>query len=62
MIERLFRSLKEKCVWQHDFANYVEVRTAIGTWIRWYNERRPHQALSYLSPHLYRAQQLQAVA
>lgn len=62
MIERFFRSLKEECVWQHNFAGYVEARAAISQWIRWYNERRPHQALGYLSPHQYRAQQLQAVA
>jgi len=62
MIERFFRSLKEECVWQHNFSGYVEARTAIREWIRWYNEGRPHQALGYLSPHQYRAQQLQAVA
>ena len=62
MIERFFRSLKEECVWQHNFAGFVEARAAIASWIRWYNERRPHQALGYLSPHQYRAQQLQAVA
>jgi putative transposase len=62
MIERFFRSLKEECVWQHNFSGYVEARTAIREWIRWYNERRPHQALGYLSPQQHRAQQLQAVA
>jgi putative transposase len=62
MIERFFRSLKEECVWQHNFANFAEARAAIGSWIRWYNERRPHQALGYLSPQQFRAQQLQAVA
>jgi len=62
MIERFFRSLKEECVWQHNFAGFLEARAAIGEWIRWYNERRPHQALGYLSPHQYRTQQLQAVA
>jgi putative transposase len=62
IIERFFRSLKEECVWQHNFAGFVEARAAIASWIRWYNERRPHQALGYLSPHQHRAQQLQAVA
>ena len=62
MIERFFRSLREECVWQHNFANSAEAKTAIARLIRWYNERRPHQALRYLSPHQYRAQQLQAVA
>jgi putative transposase len=62
MIERFFRSLKEECVRQHNFASFIEARAAIDSWIRWYNERRPHQALGYLSPRQYRAQQLQAVA
>jgi putative transposase len=57
-----FRSLKEECVWQHNFAGYVEAQTAIREWIRWCNERRFHQALGYLSPHQYRAQQLLAMA
>jgi hypothetical protein len=44
-----FRSLKEECVWQHDYAGFVEARSAISQWIRWHNGRRPHQALGYLS-------------
>lgn len=63
MIERFFRSLTEECVWQHNFAGYVGSSADCGPkCIRWYNERRPHQALGYLSPQQYRAQQLQAVA
>jgi putative transposase len=62
MIERFFRSLKEECVWQHNVASYAEASTAIGRWISWYNEGRPHQALGYLSPQQYRTQELQAVA
>jgi putative transposase len=62
LIERFFRSLKEECVWQHNFASFADARATIGQWIRFSNERRPHQALGYLSPHQYRAQQLQAVA
>lgn len=50
MIERFFRSLKEECVWQHQFANFDEAQRAIRHWIRWYNEERPHQALGYRSP------------
>jgi len=62
MIERFFRSLKEECVWQHNFAEYVETRVAISQWIHWCNEHRPHQALGHLTPHQHRTQQLQAVA
>ncbi len=62
MIERFFRSLKEECVWQHLFQDFEHARREIREWIRWYNEERPHQSLSYLSPTEYRAQQLQLVA
>ena len=62
MIERFFRSLKEECVWQHSFQSFEEARRAIGRWIRFYNEHRPHQALNYQSPAQYRAQQQLQVA
>jgi putative transposase len=53
LIERWFRSLKEECVWQHQFKNFVEARRAVQRWIAWYNTERPHQALGYLSPQQY---------
>lgn len=62
LIERFFRSLKEECVWLHRFGSFAEAKRAISRWIRWYNEERPHQSLSYLSPKQFRAQQLQQVA
>jgi putative transposase len=62
IVERFFRSLKEECVWQQSFPSFVEARRAVRRWIGWYNERRPHQALGYLSPRQYRASQLQRVA
>jgi putative transposase len=62
LIERFFRSLKEECVWQHNFASFGEARTAITHWIEWYNAERPHQALGYRSPRQFRALQPQLVA
>jgi putative transposase len=62
IVERFFRSLKEECVWQHQFGSFAEARRVIGSWIRWYNQRRPHQSLGYLSPLEYRARQQQLVA
>ena len=62
MIERFFRSLKEECTWLHNFETFEEAKKAITTWIRYYNEERPHQSLDYLSPHQYRAQQRNRVA
>jgi putative transposase len=60
MIERWFRSLKEECVWQHQFQSFADARTAIGQWIAWYNTERPHQALGYRSPQHYQQQRLLA--
>jgi len=57
LIERFFRSLKEECVWQHQFGNFEEARQNINTWMRWYNEERSHQALKYRSPRHYRQEQ-----
>ncbi len=63
VIERFFRSLKEECVWQHNFRSFTEARQAINRWIEHYNEERPHQSLGYLSPREYRErQQVQLVA
>ena len=41
-IERLWRSLKYECVYLHAFQDGLQARQAIGTWLRYYNEERPH--------------------
>ena len=56
MIERWFRSLKEECVWLHNFVDAEDAAGKIGDWVEFYNTLRPHQALNYLSPDEYRAQ------
>ena len=58
IIERFFRSLKEECVWQHQFPSFTEARRTVAEWKGWYNDGRPHQTLGYLSPREYRARQL----
>ena len=62
LIGRFFRSLKEECVWQHQFETFVEAQQKISSWMRWYNEDRPHQALQYRSPRQYRRKQDSLVA
>lgn len=62
LIERFFRTLKEECVWQHQFRSYAEARRAITRWIEWYNAERPHQSLGYVSPREYREKKVQEVA
>jgi putative transposase len=61
LVERFFRSLKEECVWQYNFASFDEARSKIRQWIDWYNQERPHQALGYLSPATFRQKQQQTV-
>ena len=62
IIERFFRSLKEECVWQHNFASFEEARRTITQWINWYNTGRPHQSLGYITPTVYHKQKLLSVA
>ena len=54
MIERFFGSLKSECVWLHRFANRDHAFRVIADWIDHYHEKRPHQALGYLTPKEYR--------
>jgi len=62
MIERFFRSLKEECVWQHNFQDFKMASRIVNRWLTWYNHERPHQSLGYKSPTEFRSQQLQLVA
>ncbi|MRH77613.1 transposase [Spiribacter sp. C176] len=43
LMERFFRSLKEGCIWQHQFEPLAHARQVIVQWIRFYNNERPHQ-------------------
>ena len=45
-IERLWRSLKYECVYLHAFQDGTQARQEIGTWLRYYNEERPHSSLA----------------
>ena len=62
LVERFFRSLKEECAWQQNFQGFKQAKRIIQRWIDWYNQERPHQALGYLSPAQFRAQQVAKVA
>lgn len=62
MFERFFRSLKEECIWQHNFEGLHDAKEAIYEWVAFYNKERPLQALGYLSPLEFEAQQRQHVA
>lgn len=50
MMERLIRSLKEQCVHRQRFETIAHASRAIGDWVMFYNNRRPHQALGMKTP------------
>ncbi len=55
--ESFFSSLKRECVYRHRFATREEARTLLFAWIEvWYNRKRRHSALGYLSPDAFEKQ------
>jgi hypothetical protein len=50
MIERFFRTIKEECIWHHNFKSIKEANEIISKWIDFYNNRRKHSALCYKAP------------
>jgi len=50
MVERLIRSVKEQCLWLHNFDSLEEARQALKAWFGYYNDQRPHQALKMKTP------------
>ena len=50
MVERLIRTVKEQCLWLHNFQTLDEARQTLRAWFKYYNEQRPHQALGMKTP------------
>lgn len=50
MMESGWASLKVECVYRQRFRTRAEARAAIFTYLHFYNRRRRHSALGYLSP------------
>jgi putative transposase len=48
--ERLWRSMKYEEVYLKEYATLAEAEAGIAAYIRFYNTRRPHQALAYQTP------------
>ena len=44
-VERLWRTVKYEEVYLRAYANGLEARNELREYLRFYNERRPHQAL-----------------
>ena len=61
-IERLWRSLKHEDIYLKGYADGREARAGIASWIGFYNNRRPHQALGNRTPMaVWRAEKIGAL-
>ena len=49
-IERLWRSIKYEMIYLHRFDTVLETKTALESYVAFYNDKRPHQALNYYTP------------
>lgn len=57
-VESFFASLKRELIYRRRFNSQQEARTAVFAWIEgWYNRKRRHSALGYLSPEEFEKQQ-----
>ena len=58
VVESLWASLKNELVFQRNFTTKQEAKDAIFQWIEvWYNRKRRHSSLDYLSPEAFEAKQ-----
>jgi putative transposase len=49
-IERFWRTIKYEAVYLNSYSDFTELYIGISSYIKFYNEERPHQSLGYLRP------------
>jgi len=54
IVERFIKTFKEECAWQHQFKTLREAEEVIKRWIEFYNTKRRHSSLGYMTPAEYR--------
>lgn len=60
LAERTIRTMKEECLWLRDWDSLEELEVALAVWQTNFNEKRPHQALGWMTPAEKRAELLAA--
>ena len=51
ILERFMRTVKQEEVYPGEYPDQYEARDGIGRFIDYYNHRRPHQSLGYVTPY-----------
>ena len=51
MLERFFRTLKQGEVYHEEYENHYQARDGISKFIDYYNHRRPHQGIGFVTPY-----------
>ena len=51
ILERFMRTVKQEEVYPGEYIDHYEARDGIGIFIDYYNHRRPHQSLGYVTPY-----------
>lgn len=49
-VERLWRSVKQENIYLNNYRDVLETRNGLNEYFQFYNERRRHQSLDYLTP------------
>ena len=62
VIERFFRTLKEECLWVHDFNDAEHARQIVSQWIQAYNSDWLIERHGYRAPQVVRMEREKAVA
>ena len=51
VLERFFRTLKQGEVYHQEYENHYQARDEISKFIDYYNHRRPHQGIGFITPY-----------
>lgn len=51
ILERFMRTVKQEEVYPSEYVEPYEARSGLARFVDYYNHRRPHQSLGYVTPH-----------
>lgn len=51
VLERFFRTLKQGEIYHQEYENHYQAKDGISEFIDYYNHRRPHQGIGFITPH-----------